>query len=109
MDPTTVSVYEVDPNDTTQALSFLLKKTRKAISATVVTTTINAGSTPQEFFTTNISANNIIGILDITDADGNIWYEVPYLGQEMVYDSIKNTNPNDRDWETILEEYYLHL
>ena len=95
LDPTTVSVYEVDPNDTTQALSFLLKKTRKAISATVVTTTINAGSTPQEFFTTNISANNIIGILDITDADGNIWYEVPYLGQEMVYDSIKNTNPND--------------
>ena len=95
LDPTNVSVYEVDPNDSTQATSFLLKKTRKAISATVVTTTVNAGSTPQEFFTTNVTANNIIGILDITDADGNIWYEVPYLGQEMVFDSIKNTNPND--------------
>ena len=95
LDPTNVSVYEVDPNNSTQATSFLLKKTRKAISAIVVTTTVNAGSTPQEFFTTNITANNIIGILDITDADGNIWYEVPYLGQEMVFDSIKNTNPND--------------
>jgi hypothetical protein len=94
-DPTTVSVYEIDPLDPTQASSFLLKKTRKAISATVVETTITAPSTPQEFFTTNITANNIIGILDITDADGNIWYEVPHLGQEMVYDSIKNTNPND--------------
>ncbi len=95
LDPTTVSVYEVDPANPALASSFLLKKTRKAISATVVTTTVNAGNTPQEFFTTNISATNIIGILDITDADGNIWYEVPYLGQEMVFDSIKNTNPND--------------
>tara|TARA_R110001632_G_scaffold211287_1_gene336695 strand:+ start:19 stop:1878 length:1860 start_codon:yes stop_codon:yes gene_type:complete len=95
LDPTVVSVYEIDSTDPSIALSFLLKKTRKAISANVVTTSITAPSTPQEFFTTNITANNILGILDITDADGNIWYEVPYLGQEMVFDSIKNTNPND--------------
>jgi hypothetical protein len=53
------------------------------------------GSTPQEFFTTNINATNIVGILDIVDNDGNIWYEVPYLAEEMIYDSIRNTNPND--------------
>ena len=100
LDPTTVSVYEVDPLNPNTAESFLLKKTRKAISATIVETTVDAGNTPQEFFTTNITANNIIGILDITDADGNIWYEVPYLGQEMVYDSIKNTNPNDPNFSS---------
>jgi hypothetical protein len=94
-DPTSVSVYQVDPLDPTQASSFLLKKTRKAISATINTTTVSAGSTPQEFFTTNITSTNIIGILDIVDADGNTWYEVDHLGQDMVYDSIKNTNPND--------------
>jgi hypothetical protein len=38
---------------------------------------------------------NIIKILDVTDSDGNVWYEVDHLGQEMVLDSIKNTNIND--------------
>ena len=42
-----------------------------------------------------LQANNIIKILDIIDSDGNKWNEVDYLGQEMVFDSIKNTNPND--------------
>lgn len=91
--PTTATVYTVDgSNNPTQ---YLLKKTTSAISATVNTTIVNAGSTPQEFFTTTINTENIIGILDIVDADGNTWYEVPYLAEEMVYDSIRNSNPND--------------
>ena len=92
-DPTEVTIYTVDGGNRPQ--TYLLKKTRKAISATITTTIISAGTTPQEFFTTTINAPNIIGILDITDSDGNIWYEVPYLAEEMVYDSIRNTNPND--------------
>ena len=91
--PTEVTVYTVDSNN--NPTSYLLKKTRKAISSTINTTTISVGSTPQEFFTTTINNSNIIGILDIKDADNNTWYEVPYLAEEMVYDSIRNTNPND--------------
>jgi hypothetical protein len=34
-------------------------------------------------------------ILDVTDTDGNKWYEVDYLAQDTVYDSIKNTNVNN--------------
>ena len=104
LDPTTVSIYEESGGTVNY---FLLKKSRKAISATINSTTIDAGSTPQEFFTTTISGNNILGILDITDADGNIWYEVPYLGQEMVYDSLKNTNPNDPNTYTDTDVPYL--
>ena len=92
-DPTEITVYTVDGSN--NPTTYLLKKTRKAISSTVNTTTISAGSTPQEFFTTTINAPNIVGILDIVDSDGNVWYEVPYLAEEMVYDSIRNTNPND--------------
>tara|TARA_R110000782_G_scaffold57358_1_gene120053 strand:- start:456 stop:2309 length:1854 start_codon:yes stop_codon:yes gene_type:complete len=92
-DPTEATVYTV--NGTNEPTTYLLKKTRKAISSTINTTTISAGGTPQEFFTTTINAPNIVGILDIVDSDGNIWYEVPYLAEEMVYDSIRNTNPND--------------
>ena len=96
LDPTTVSIYE---QDGTNINSYLLKKTRKAISAAINETTFSFSS-PQEFATRSITANNIIGILDIVDSDGNVWYEVPYLGQEMVYDSIKNTNTNDPNFSS---------
>jgi len=91
-DPTEITVYAVDgANNPTE---YLLKKSRRAISATINTTTLSF-TTPEEFATRTISAANLIGILDIKDSDGNTWYEVDYLGQELVFDSIKNTNPND--------------
>ena len=91
MDPTTVSVYSQIGNTVDY---FLLKKTRKAISATINTITLDFGS-PVEFDTRIINAGNIIGILDITDSDGNTWYEVNNLGQESVYEPLANINPND--------------
>jgi hypothetical protein len=91
LDPTEISVYQVT-GDTPQY--FLLKKTRKAISATVSTETFTFGA-PEPFSTINIEGDNTIKILDIKDSDGNTWNKVDYLGQEMVFNSIKNTNPND--------------
>ena len=90
-DPTEVSIYEIAGTDPQY---YLLKKTRKAISATINTQTFSFGE-PEQFSTINITANNIIKVLDITDSDGNVWSEVDYLGQEMVFDNIKNTNTND--------------
>jgi hypothetical protein len=90
-DPTEVTIYQVAG---TNPSSFLLKKTRKAISATISTVQFSFNS-PEKFSTVEINASNLIGILDCTDSQGNTWYEVDYLGQEMIYDSIKNTNTND--------------
>jgi len=90
-DPTQVTVYRQVGNVPQQ---FLLKKTRKAISATINTTTFTVGN-PTQFLTLDINDTNIIGILDIVDSDGNTWYEVDTLGQDVVFDSIKNTNVND--------------
>jgi hypothetical protein len=90
-DPTEVTVYSVTG---TQVNYYLLKKTRKAISSTINTTLFNF-TTPEQFDTVTITANNIVGILDIVDSDGNTWYEVDYLAQDTVYDSIRNTNVND--------------
>jgi hypothetical protein len=90
-DPTEVTVYQVSGN-TPQY--FLLKKQRNAISSNVSTQTFTFGA-PQPFQTIDIEAENIIGILDIIDSDGNVYSEVDYLGQEMVFDNIKNTNTND--------------
>jgi hypothetical protein len=91
LDPTETSIYEVIGSSPAY---FLLKKSRKAISATITTENFTFGA-PSQFQTINIEGENIIKVLDITDSDGNVWKEVDYLGQEMVFDSIKNTNPND--------------
>jgi hypothetical protein len=90
-DPTEVTVYELSGANPTY---FLLKKVRKSISSTINTAQFSF-TTPVPFSTVEINVNNIVGILDIVDSDGNKWYEVDYLGQEMVYNSIKNTNVND--------------
>jgi len=91
--PTTVSIAQISSGNPTQ---YLLKKTAKAFSGQINTTTVNVGS-PQEFLTIDIQANKIAGIVDIFDSDGNQWYEVDYLGQDLVFDGIKNTNINDPD------------
>jgi hypothetical protein len=90
-DPTTVSVYQIAGN---APQYYLLEKTRKAISAEIKTLDFSFTS-PEQFSTININDTNIIKILDIIDSDGNVWYEVDHLGQEMVLDTIKNTNIND--------------
>ena len=91
--PTEITVYSI--NDiTSNPEVFLLKKSRRAISSTIQTEEFTFNS-PEQFATINIQADNIVGILDIVDDNGNEWYEVDYLGQEMVYNSIKNTNVND--------------
>jgi hypothetical protein len=91
-DPTEVTVYQSTGGNNIQY--FLLKKTRKAISSTINTTTFSFGI-PEQFSTVTITSPNIVGILDIVDSDGNTWYEVNYLAQDTVFDSIKNTNVND--------------
>jgi hypothetical protein len=91
LDPTEVTIYQIAGNIPQY---YLLKKSRKAISATVKNAQFTFGS-PQQFQTINIVDNNIVKILDITDSDGNVWYEVDHLGQEMVFDTVKNSNIYD--------------
>jgi hypothetical protein len=90
-DPTEVTIYSLSGNNPE---FFLLKKSRRAISATINTTQFTFGA-PQQFSTVDINADRIIGILDVFDTDSNEWYEVDYLAQETIFNSIKNTNIND--------------
>jgi hypothetical protein len=90
-DPTEVTIYQISGNNPQY---FLLKKSRKAISATINVQSFNF-TDPIPFNTIQLTTNNFLKILDITDSDGNIWYEVDTLGQEMVFNTIKNTNVND--------------
>jgi len=104
-DPTTISVYQIASN---VPQYYLLTKTRKAISAEIKTLDFTF-TNPIPFNTINITEANIIRILDIIDSDGNKWYEVDHLGQEMVLDSIKNTNINDPNYSNSDVPYLLRL
>ena len=68
---------------------FRLTKTAKAISGEVKTITETITSV-EKFKTLIIDDVNIIGIQSIVDSNSNIWYEVPFLGQDTIF--VDNTN-----------------
>jgi len=74
--------------------TFTLIKQVPVFSGEIKTITRTFDS-PERFTTIELEDDNIIGILDIVDGDDNRWYEVPYLGQETVYE--ERINPTEAD------------
>jgi hypothetical protein len=94
-DPTEVTVFETAGGVPTY---FLVKKYTQAISATIKSTSFSFTS-PVSFDSRTITDTNIIGILDIIDnTTGDKWYEVDYLAQDAIYETIANANPNDPNY-----------
>ncbi len=73
---------------------YLISKKVKAVSGAIQSTTFTFGDYAS-FPTVNIDAANIANIIDVFDSNQNEYYEVDYLAQDLVFDSIKNTNTND--------------
>ena len=86
-DPTDIRVFSLDNNNPAE---YLLTKKVKAYSGEIKTTT-ETYTTAERFATIEIEDTDIIGVLDVTDSDGNKWYEVPFLGQDTIFDSETNT------------------
>ena len=95
IDPTEVSIYESD-DTTKQPTYYLLKKQIQAVSGQIVTRTFTFG-TPVAYDKIVLPENNIIDIVSVTESDGDGWYEVPYLAQDTIFESIPNLAENDPD------------
>jgi hypothetical protein len=93
LDPTEVSVYEADPVTKTPTY-FLLKKQVKSVSGEIRTQTFTFGS-PIAYDKVLLTDTNIVEILSVEESDGDNWYEVPYLAQDTVFESIPNIVEND--------------
>ena len=89
--PTNVTVAQISGTDPTY---YLISKKVKAVSGAIQSTTFTFGDYAP-FPTVNIDASNIANIIDVFDSNQNEYYEVDYLGQDMIYESIRNTNAND--------------
>ena len=83
-----ITIFQTE-NTTGNVLLYLVTKTITAISATRYTQTFNLGEfKPNPVVSVN--STNFIKIEKVIDANENIYYEVPYLAQELVY--IKSPN-----------------
>lgn len=86
-DPTEITVFSVDAGNPAE---YLLSKKVNASSGEIATTTFSF-TTAEKFATVEIDEPNIIGVLDVTDSEGNTWTEVPFLAQDTVIKEQNNT------------------
>jgi hypothetical protein len=104
-DPTEVSVYQISNVDNSPEY-YLLKKSVKAIAGTIKTKTFTFGAA-KRFDKILINDTDIIDVMSITDSDNNTWTEVPYLAQDMVFETIANTVQNDPELSQYTSVPYL--
>jgi hypothetical protein len=90
-----ITVYERDAN-TGEPVFYLIKKYVQIISAVVKQKEVSFGDY-ESFQKIDLEDTNIISIYDVRDSNGNKYYEVPYLAQEMVFIDYPNTEANDQD------------
>jgi len=88
-DNTDVSIYSLDGNQLPNF--YLLKKQRNAYSGEVKTKTYTFNE-PQRFNTIELNDSKIIKILDVVDSNNEIWYEVPYLAQETIFEKVNSNS-----------------
>lgn len=101
LNPTNVSVYEVDVNGVPQ--SYLLQKSAQAISGQLKTIAYNFGAS-ERFSTVTISDSNIVSIVSAVDSSGNNWYEVPYLAQDFILTGSLNALSDNNQVPYILQK-----
>ena len=89
-------VDEISKTDGTIPTHFKLTKKANLQSGTKVTETFTFGA-GKKFDKINLSNNNVVHILSVTDSNSNTWYEVPFLAQDTVFQSVENNTTNSPD------------
>jgi len=85
-DPTDRTIRILSRNPSTNVPTmYVVSKKIKLISADIKTTTFTFGD-PQKFSRVQLPDSDVINIVSIVDSDNNTWYEVDYLGQDIVID-----------------------
>jgi len=91
-----ITVYQRNQS-TNEPTQYLIKKYINAISAELKSIKYNFGSNPIDFSQIKLADKNVIDVYDVRDSNGNKWYNVPYLAQEMVYVDYPTSEQTDKD------------
>jgi hypothetical protein len=81
---------------------FALRKPVEVIAGETKVDSVLTGDF-QQFKTIELSEQNVIEIISVTDSEGNEWTEVDYLAQEVVFDSVTNSDPDATEVPYILK------
>ena len=100
---------QVPPSGTTPT-QFRLTKKVLAKSGDTITETFSFG-TGKKFDKITLSNTNVTEIVSVTDSNSNKFYQVPFLAQDTVFESIENTNLNDPTYSSLQTDtpYMLRL
>lgn len=93
-DPNNEIVVARVNNTTGVPISYAVKAAGKVISGVVESEEITIGNF-QKFLRLELSAPNISEIVSIVDSEGNEYYEVDYLSQDVVYRATTTTQDNN--------------
>ena len=77
-----------------QPTHYIIMKSVQAVSGEQQSQTVVVGE-PIKYNKMLINDTDIIGIDKVTDSDANVWYEVPYLAQDTLFESHINTSAFD--------------
>jgi hypothetical protein len=92
LDPMEIEVLQ--PSSGTDPDFYLLKKKAIAKSGTTIEEEIPF-TTGKKFDKITLGKEGVSEIISCIDSDGNNWYEVPFLAQDTVFDTLENTELND--------------
>jgi hypothetical protein len=93
-DPTDRTIQVLSRDNFNAPTMYLASKKIKLVSADVKTLNYSFGSA-QKFSKIELPETNVIAIQNVTDSDGNVWYEVDYLGQDLILEGRDTTNKTD--------------
>ena len=89
-----MKVELLEPTSGTSPTNFRLTKKVLAKSGTRVSEDFSFTSA-KKFDSVVLSNEKVNEIISVTDSNSNEWYQVPYLAQDTIYESIENTTTND--------------
>ena len=83
---------------------YVIKAYGRVVSGQMMTEQVTVGSF-QKFATIRLNTPNISEIISVLDSNGNEYFEVDYLAQDMVYKEISNTNYKNDNVPSILKPF----
>lgn len=99
----TIVVGEVDEN-TGLPLTYIVRAYGKILSGRISKVTANIGSY-SKFLKIKVNAENISEIINVEDSQGNRYYEVEYLSQDIIYRSVINRSDTNRYAPNLLKPF----
>lgn len=82
-DPTDRTIRVLARDGSNAPTMYVVSKKINLVSADVKTATFSFGSA-QKFAKIELTDSNVISVTSVQDSDGNLWYEVDYLGQDLI-------------------------